>query len=183
MAARDDAGPTARQDDVTEALTGPGASQAEPAEQAPGRARGRRRGLAIGAALAVGASVVGPAGTAAAAATSAHGTRQPLVAPSWPGLAAADPTAGVLEVAARGAAGAVTGTALAVTADGIAVTHRHLVDGATTIVVTDPVSGRRSLASVLVSDPRADMAVLQLVSATVADPAALRDDLVEDAPA
>jgi len=182
MAARDDAGPTARQDDVTEALPGPGASQAEPAEQAPGRTRGRRRGLAIGAALAVGASVVGPAGTAAAAA-SAHGARQPLVAPSWPGLAAADPTAGVLEVAARGAAGSVTGTALAVTADGIAVTHRHVVAGATTIVVTDPVSGRRSLASVLVSDPRADMAVLQLVSATVADPAALRDDLVEDAPA
>ncbi|MBT0995518.1 hypothetical protein KIN34_14625 [Cellulomonas sp. DKR-3] len=136
--------------------------------------RGRRRGLAIGAALAVGATVVGPA--AAAAATVADEEKRTLVAPSWPGLASDDPTAGVLEVSAAGVSGPVRGTALAVTEGGIVVTHQHLVEGATAIVVTDPATGRRSSASVLVTDARADVAVLQLASADGVEPARLRAD-------
>jgi S1-C subfamily serine protease len=142
--------------------------------------RGRRRGLAIGAALAVGA-VVGPAG--AAAATHAADGARTLVAPSWPGLASVDPSAGVLEVSAAGASGPVRGTALAVTEGGIVVTHHHVVDGATAIVVTDPATGLRSSASVLAADARADVAVLQLASAAGVEPATLRAGLPGDGPA
>lgn len=142
--------------------------------------RGRRRGMAIGAVLAVGATVVGPA--AAATATDATADeRRPLTAPSWPGLASADSSSGVLEVAAAGESGPVRGAALAVAAGGIVVTHSHVVAGATSIVVTDPSTGLRSAASVLVHDERADVAVLQLASADGVQLATLRDGLPDSA--
>ena len=125
------------------------------------RPRGRRRGLAIGAALAVGATVVGPA-AAASAAVATPTTPGGLAAPSWPGLSAAGSSSGVLEVSVAGSTGQVRGAALAMTADGIALAPLHLVDGASSILVTDPASGRTSPASVLVSDPRADVAVLRV---------------------
>lgn len=130
------------------------------------RPRGRRRGLAIGAALAVGATVVGPG--AASAAFAAPRVSGPLEAPAWPGLSEQDATSGMLAVEATGASGAVLGTALAMTDGGIAVAPWHLVEGATSIVVVDPASGRQSSASVLVSDPRADVAVLRVSQGPVA---------------
>lgn len=141
-------------------------------------ARGRRRGMAIGAVLAVGATVVGPAAAATAGPTT---ERTALAAPSWPGLAVADSSSGVLEVSAAGESGPVRGAALAVAAGGIVVTHSHVVAGATSIVVTDPSTGLRSAASVLVHDERADVAVLQLASADGVQLATLRDGLPESA--
>ncbi|MCR6646849.1 MAG: hypothetical protein NVV70_01375 [Cellulomonas sp.] len=141
--------------------------------------RGRRRGMAIGAVLAVGATVVGPAASATAGATADE--RRPLTAPSWPGLASTDSSLGVLEVSAAGESGPVRGAALAVAAGGIVVTHSHVVAGATSIVVTDPSTGLRSAASVLVRDERADVAVLQLASADGVRLATLRDGLPDSA--
>ncbi|CAM5791943.1 Serine protease OS=Cellulomonas persica OX=76861 GN=CPE01_02430 PE=4 SV=1 [Cellulomonas persica] len=138
--------------------------------------RGRRRGMAIGAVLAVGASVVGPAAAAAAAPADAAQARP--AAPAWPGLSSADSSSGVLEVAAAGESGAqVRGAALAVAEGGIVVTHSHVVAGATSIVVTDPTTGAVSPASVLVRDERADVAVLQLASADGVRLATLREGL------
>ncbi|GEL95079.1 S1C family serine protease [Cellulomonas composti] len=152
-----------------------------PADDEVERPRGRRRGLAIGAAFAVGATVVGPTAAAEAAVVTAPTLGSgPRSAPSWPGLAAADSSGGVLEVEAAGSSGPVRGTALAMTADGIAVAPLHLVDGASSIHVTDPSSGLRSPASVLVSDPRADVAVLRIETTGLLEPATLVSR-VEDA--
>lgn len=62
---------------------------------------------------------------------------------------------------ARGA-----GTGLTLTDDGIVVTNHHVVDGATSIAVTDPSSGETYDATVLGYDDVHDVAVLQLAGAS-----------------
>ncbi|WP_029291764.1 trypsin-like peptidase domain-containing protein [Cellulomonas sp. HZM] len=131
-------------------------------EQVRPRRRGRR--AAVGAALVAGVAV----GSAVSASPAAADDPAPLAAPTWPGLAAGS-TDGVLTVSA----GSSTGTALVVSAGGVAVTHRHVVADASEVSVTDPGTGRTYVATVLVSDPRADMAVLQLVDADGVTPASL----------
>lgn len=62
---------------------------------------------------------------------------------------------------ARGA-----GTGLTITADGIVVTNHHVVEGATSITVTDPSTGTTYDATVLGYDDVHDVAVLQLEDAS-----------------
>src|ERR1700722_18674178 len=63
----------------------------------------------------------------------------------------------------QGAAGA--GTGIVLTANGEILTNNHVVDGATSISVTDLGNGRHYSASVVGYDPVHDMAVLQLRNA------------------
>ena len=62
---------------------------------------------------------------------------------------------------ARGA-----GTGLTITGDGIVVTNHHVVEGATSITVTDPSTGETYAAGVLGYDATRDVAVLQLEDAS-----------------
>ncbi|NGN95317.1 trypsin-like serine protease [Nocardioides sp. KC13] len=58
------------------------------------------------------------------------------------------------------------GTGLTITADGIVVTNHHVVEGATSITVTDPSTGTTYDATVLGYDATHDVAVLQLEGAS-----------------
>ena len=54
------------------------------------------------------------------------------------------------------------GTGLTITGDGIVVTNHHVVEGATSITVSDPSTGETYAATVLGYDDVHDVAVLQL---------------------
>lgn len=58
------------------------------------------------------------------------------------------------------------GTGLTITGDGIVVTNHHVVEGATSITVTDPSTGETYAATVLGYDDVHDVAVLQLEDAS-----------------
>lgn len=58
------------------------------------------------------------------------------------------------------------GTGLTITGDGIVVTNHHVVEGATSITVTDPSTGEAYAATVLGYDDVHDVAVLQLEDAS-----------------
>ncbi|MFE7226185.1 S1C family serine protease [Nocardioides sp. NPDC057577] len=58
------------------------------------------------------------------------------------------------------------GTGLTITGDGIVVTNHHVVEGATSITVTDPSTGETYAATVLGYDDVRDVAVLQLEDAS-----------------
>jgi S1-C subfamily serine protease len=58
------------------------------------------------------------------------------------------------------------GTGLTITGDGIVVTNHHVVEGATSITVTDPSTGETYAATVLGYDDVHDVAVLQLQDAS-----------------
>ncbi len=58
------------------------------------------------------------------------------------------------------------GTGLTITGDGIVVTNHHVVEGATSITVTDPSTGETYAATVLGYDATHDVAVLQLEDAS-----------------
>lgn len=58
------------------------------------------------------------------------------------------------------------GTGLTITDDGIVVTNHHVVEGATSITVTDPSTGETYAATVLGYDDVHDVAVLQLEDAS-----------------
>ncbi len=73
----------------------------------------------------------------------------------------------------QGAAGA--GTGIVLTANGEVLTNNHVIDGATSISVTDLGNGRRYGASVVGYDPVHDMAVLQLKNASGLKTASLGD--------
>jgi S1-C subfamily serine protease len=73
----------------------------------------------------------------------------------------------------QGAAGA--GTGIVLTSNGEVLTNNHVVDGATSISVTDLGNGRRYSASVVGYDPVHDMAVIQLKNASGLKAASLGD--------
>jgi S1-C subfamily serine protease len=73
----------------------------------------------------------------------------------------------------QGAAGA--GTGIVLTANGEVLTNNHVIDGATSISVTDLGNGHRYRASVVGYDPVHDMAVLQLKNASGLKTASLGD--------
>ncbi len=129
--------------------------------------RRRRR-----SALAVTMSVGLVAASTGLALTAAFGGRSPRsdATASMVSVAAlrADTDASVVDVVATlGDEGATSvGTGIVLTGDGLVVTNNHVIDGATSVRVTDVGNGRDYEARVVGYDEGEDLAVLQLEDAT-----------------
>ena len=95
-------------------------------------------------------------------------------------VASADAAEGVVTVAAlvseNGMQGVSAGTGMVLTSDGIVLTNNHVVEGATAVQVTDPTTGQTYDATVVATDARADVAVLQLTDASDLATVTLDDD-------
>ena len=131
----------------------------------PGRSQKRRR-FGRGAVAAAAAVVVAGAGTAwglsasgALASSSTPLTTSQIAAKTSPGLVDIVSTLGYQQAAAAG-------TGLVLTSSGEILTNDHVIDGATSIKVTDVGNGRTYAASVVGYDKTDDIAVLQLKNAS-----------------
>jgi S1-C subfamily serine protease len=133
-------------------------------EEPPRPTRRRRRSRAATAAAA--AVVVAAAGTAwglaasgAAASASTIFTTSEIATKTDPGLADVDSTLGYQNAEAEG-------TGLVLTSSGEVLTNDHVIDGATSIKVTDVGNGRTYTAAVVGYNKTDDIAVLQLKNAS-----------------
>ena len=135
-----------------------------------GPVRPPRRRLALTAAVAVvaAAAVIGSyfgtkgSGTAGSAASSSSGkalTTSQIAGKVSPGLVDINTTLGYQSAAAAG-------TGIVLTSSGEILTNNHVVEGATSINVTDIGNGHTYKASVVGYDQTADVAVLQLHGAS-----------------
>jgi S1-C subfamily serine protease len=135
----------------------------------PKRSRRVRRGLAMGAAgvaLAAAAAVgwydaTQPSGSTGKATTSATTTltKAQIAAKVSPGLVDINTTLGYDNEKAAG-------TGMVLTSTGEVLTNNHVIDGATSISVTDIGNGQTYKATVVGYDATKDMAVLQLQDAS-----------------
>jgi S1-C subfamily serine protease len=145
---------------------GPGGWHGDPAwDDEPARSPKRRR-IGRGAVAAAAAFVVGGAGTAwglsASGALASSGTpltTSQIAAKTSPGLVDIVSTLGYQNAAAAG-------TGLVLTSSGEILTNDHVIDGATSIKVTDVGNGHTYTASVVGYDKSDDIAVLQLKNAS-----------------
>ncbi|MFB2580143.1 S1C family serine protease [Herbiconiux sp. P15] len=91
--------------------------------------------------------------------------------------ASAEQTAGVVTIVSdlsyEGAASA--GTGIVLTSDGLILTNNHVVEGSTSIEVTDELTGTEYTATVVGTDSTHDIAVLQLEGASGLETATLSD--------
>ncbi len=136
----------------------------------PDRRKHLRRGLALGtagAALAAVAAVgwynaVQPSGSSASKATTSANTKlttAQIAAKVSPGLVDINTTLGYSNEKAAG-------TGMVLTSTGEILTNNHVIDGATSISVTDIGNGKTYKASVVGYDASKDIAVLQLQGAS-----------------
>jgi S1-C subfamily serine protease len=154
----------------------PGYGSAPPPPPPPPR-RNRRRGLIVTGAVALAAGVAvggligtmdrNAVGTATATSKTALSTSQ-IAARVSPGLVDVVSTDGYQH--ARSA-----GTGIVLTSDGEVLTNNHVIEGATSIKVTDVGNGRTYTATVVGYDASHDVAVLQLQGASGLTTASLGD--------
>ncbi|HYZ55125.1 MAG TPA: trypsin-like peptidase domain-containing protein [Streptosporangiaceae bacterium] len=148
---------------------GPGGGASGPGGRWPA-GRPRRRGLAFGAAgvaLAVAAAfgsydLVNSGGTTTGSATASADTvlsTSQIAAEVSPGLVDVNATLGYRKATSAG-------TGLVLTSTGEVLTNNHVIDGATSITVTDVENGRTYKATVVGYDASKDLAVLQLQRAS-----------------
>ncbi|WP_066039837.1 S1C family serine protease [Herbiconiux solani] len=109
-----------------------------------------------------GSGSLGSGSGAGSSGTAGTGVNTPAVA------ATQDQTAGVVtivsELTYQGARSA--GTGIVLSADGLILTNNHVVEGSTSIAVTDELTGREYQAAVVGTDATHDIAVLQLKGAS-----------------
>lgn len=137
---------------------GPGSESRQPSP--------RRRVLAIAASLSLAAAAVGGSTWAAGSTTrsaTAHSTATltttQITAKTDPALVDVVSTLGYQD-------GTAAGTGLVLTSSGEVLTNNHVIDGATSIKVTDVGNGRTYRAVVVGYDSKDDIAVLQLQHAS-----------------
>src|ERR1035438_4097371 len=142
---------------------GPGSPGGYGEYRGPGGGRGRlsrRRHalLAAGSVVAAGALAFGGLGVANAMAASPLTTSQ-VASTVDPGLVDVVSTLGYQD-------GEAAGTGMVLTSSGEVLTNNHVIEGATSIKVTDVGNGRTYTAKVVAYDASHDVAVLQLVGAS-----------------
>jgi S1-C subfamily serine protease len=151
---------------------GPYGTPAPPPPVAP--KRGLRTGALAGTAAAValaaglglghvawstGSPSVAASGASSSPATGSGSTASSIAAKVDPGLVDIDTTLGYSQEEAAG-------TGIVLTSNGEILTNNHVIDGATTISVTDVGNGKTYSASVVGYDKTKDVAVLQLHGAS-----------------
>jgi S1-C subfamily serine protease len=171
---------------------GPAPYGGYPPPPVPPKPKRRRRVLAAGiATLAVGALLGGAVvATSGSQTISGTGSAAQLV-PTIPGdmnrgrsgqsasvsLATAEQQKGVVTIVSvlRYQNAESAGTGMILTSDGEILTNNHVVNGATSITVTVPSTGKSYRADVVGTDPSDDVAVVQLRGASGLDTANLGD--------
>jgi len=162
------------QPDGPQAYVEPGYGQPAPpgaGGQRPRRSRKMVAGIAAGAAVvvvgALAAWVVGMPGTSTSGALGKRSLSTASI------VQLTDPA--VVDVAAPlGGRGEESfGTGIVLTSDGVVLTNNHVIDGATSVKVTDIGNGRTYTAAVVGYNPTSDIAVLKLQDASGLRTAAL----------
>src|ERR1035438_5350196 len=126
----------------------------------PGAAPSRRRHIVLAGASVAAAAALVFAGLGAADAMGATVlTTSQIASKVDPGLVDVVSTLGYQN-------GTAAGTGMVLTSTGEVLTNNHVIDGATSIKVTDVVNGRTYTAKVVGYDQTKDVAVLQLVGAS-----------------
>jgi S1-C subfamily serine protease len=145
-------------------LVVPGGSPPPPDRRGPGSRAGGRHAWRV--AIVVAAVIV------AALFVRSALTAGPSVGPTIP----AEVRRGVVDIVSTvGVQGqTVAGTGMVLTSTGEVLTNNHVIDEATSIAVTDVADGRTYVATVLGTDPSADVAVLQMVGASALKTVTLR---------
>ena len=145
---------------------GPGGGY--PVPEPPRRHRGRHAlGLtatavvaaALGAGVAVGFSGGSSAGAGAAATSTSGLSTSQIASKIDPGLVDVTSTLGYQQATAKG-------TGIVLTANGEILTNNHVINGATSVSVTDIGNGKTYKATVVGYDESKDVAVLQLTGAS-----------------
>lgn len=93
--------------------------------------------------------------------------------------ATAEQSAGIVEITSTLANGTGAGTGLVLDQDGTIVTNHHVVEGATSLEVTDVSTGRTYQARYVGGDAVADVAVIQLEDASGLTPVDLSGDAAQ----
>ncbi|KRC56978.1 MULTISPECIES: S1C family serine protease [unclassified Nocardioides] len=93
--------------------------------------------------------------------------------------ATAEQSAGIVEITSTLANGTGAGTGLVLDQDGTIVTNHHVVEGATSLEVTDVSTGRTYAARYVGGDAVADVAVIQLEDASGLTPVDLSGDAAQ----
>jgi len=109
-------------------------------------------------------------GTTAPTAPAAGGGSTPIpsTTPADAAAVAAKVTPGIVDINTKlqYQSAAAAGTGMVLTSSGEILTNNHVINGATTISVTIPSTGRTYSATVVGTDPTADVAVIQLKGAS-----------------
>ncbi|WEH34270.1 trypsin-like peptidase domain-containing protein [Streptomyces sp. AM 4-1-1] len=158
-----------------------------PAGPTPPKRAGRARGpVALLAAVAIAAAVVGGGSATLVAQLTDHGTHSTASGSVVSGTTVSQSSAGtvagvakavspaIVEIGATSTAGESTGSGVVVTADGEIVTNNHVVSGAASIQVTMS-TGRTYTAEIVGTDPDKDLALIKLKGASGLKTAALGD--------
>ncbi|MFD7716082.1 S1C family serine protease [Streptomyces sp. NPDC059814] len=157
----------------------------QPAPEPPASRRRVRRPVALLAAVAIAAAIVGGGTATVIGQLTDHGTNSTgsgvipgtTVSQSSKGTvsgvaAALSPT--IVEISATSSAGQSTGSGVIITSDGEIVTNNHVVAGSSTVKVTLS-TGKTYTADVVGTDPDKDLALIKLQGASGLKTATLGD--------
>jgi len=152
-------------------------------DSAPHRRPRRGRSLALFAAVALTAGLIGggtgalvgnaTADSSTTTATTSSVVNAAAIDGSVSGVAKAD-SPSVVEITATSSVGEAVGAGVIITSDGQIVTNNHVITGATAIKVTYS-DGKTATATVVGADTAKDLALIQVAGASGLTPAALGD--------
>ncbi|WNI17003.1 S1C family serine protease [Actinacidiphila sp. ITFR-21] len=154
-----------------------------PGEPAPRRGRRAGRPIALFAAVALAAGVIGGGAGALIGSATDHHTSAAAATTSAVNASAVNGTVAgvvkavspsVVEINATSNEGKATGAGVIITADGQIITNNHVVAGAASITVSFS-NGRTSTASVVGTDPQKDLALIRVQGASGLPAATLGD--------
>lgn len=165
---------------------GPGGYPPPPAPEPARPSRRAKRPVALLAAVAIAASVVGGGTATLIGQFTDGGTATPASGGAVQGTTVSQSSAGtvsgvaaavspaIVEIGATSTAGQSTGSGVVITSDGEIITNNHVISGASEIEVTLS-TGKKYTADVVGTDPDKDLALIKLQGASGLKAASLGD--------